>query len=78
MAEEYNLETNILIRRAWKHGNNVSKKSKWEIELGDPEPDSSFDNIGIKENTNSVSLTSVYVHDTFQTGAYMFIIYKAS
>lgn len=55
MAEEYNLDTNIILRRAWKRGKNLSKKSEWDIEVGDPEPDSlTLDTIGLKENSNSV------------------------
>lgn len=54
MAEEYNLDTNIVLRRAWKRGKNLSKKSEWDIEVGDPEPDTSaLDSIGLKENSNS-------------------------
>lgn len=54
MAEEYNLDTNTLVRRAWKRGNDLSKKGHWEIEVGDPEPDpSSFDVVGLKEQSNS-------------------------
>ncbi|CAH1398308.1 unnamed protein product [Nezara viridula] len=54
MAEEYNLDTNIVLRRAWKRGKNLSKKSQWEIEVGDPEPDTlSLEAIGLKENSNT-------------------------
>ncbi|XP_014280426.1 protein DPCD [Halyomorpha halys] len=54
MAEEYNLDTNVILRRAWKRGNNLSKKNQWEIEVGDPDPDtSSLDTIGLKENCNT-------------------------
>nr|BAN21104.1 conserved hypothetical protein [Riptortus pedestris] len=54
MAEEYNIETNSLLRRAWKRGNDLSKKGHWEIEVGDPEPDpTSLDSVGLKEQANS-------------------------
>lgn len=55
MAEEYSLETNVLIRRGWKRGNDLSKKSFWEAEVGDPDPDTSFDRIGLKEDSTTVS-----------------------
>lgn len=60
MAEEYNLDTNIVLRRAWKRGKNLSKKSEWDIEVGDPEPDTSaLDSIGLKENSNSILIINV-------------------
>lgn len=54
MAEEYNLETNILVRRAWKRGGALRKTGLWEVEVGDPEPVMQSFDVGIKENANSV------------------------
>ncbi|KAK9509561.1 hypothetical protein O3M35_006850 [Rhynocoris fuscipes] len=53
MAEEYNMETNILTRRAWKRGGALRKTGIWEVEVGDPDPVIQSNDIGIKENSNS-------------------------
>uniref|UniRef100_A0A224XYJ7 Protein DPCD n=1 Tax=Panstrongylus lignarius TaxID=156445 RepID=A0A224XYJ7_9HEMI len=53
MAEEYNIETNILVRRAWKRGGALRKTGQWEVEVGDPEPVIQSFDVGIKENANS-------------------------
>lgn len=55
MAEEYSVETNVLLRRAWKRKIGIRRAVDWEVEIGDPEPQvTSGDDIGIKENSNSV------------------------
>ncbi|BET02007.1 deleted in primary ciliary dyskinesia homolog (mouse) [Nesidiocoris tenuis] len=54
MAEEYNMATDIILRRAWKRKNTLKQGDQWEVELGDPEPTSlqSSDEIGLRESTN--------------------------
>lgn len=58
MVEEYSLETNVLLRRAWKKGSQLSSShgSDWEVEVGDPEVQfQQLDVVGIKEDSNAVS-----------------------
>lgn len=55
MVEEYDTNTDVLTRRAWKHKNTIGDGDEWSIEVGEPEPvlvikDGSF----IKENSNQV------------------------
>ncbi|CAH2007866.1 unnamed protein product [Acanthoscelides obtectus] len=38
MVEEYNLDTNVVTRRAWKHKGELECQGEWDIEIGDPEP----------------------------------------
>nr|CAH7729003.1 unnamed protein product [Callosobruchus chinensis]CAH7737247.1 unnamed protein product [Callosobruchus chinensis] len=38
MEEEYNLETNVLTRRAWMRKGELEGKGVWDIEIGDPQP----------------------------------------
>lgn len=55
MVEEYHLETNVLLRRAWKRMGKFGQNTGWDIEIGDPEPRQ--DNIevcGIQESTSAV------------------------
>lgn len=55
MVEEYNLDTGVLTRRAWKRKTNIGGEGDWEIEIGEPEP-SQFqkETCLIKENSNQV------------------------
>lgn len=39
MVEEYNFQTGVLTRRAWKRNKFLQKNSPWEVELGDSVPD---------------------------------------
>lgn len=58
MVEEYNLDTGVLSKRAWKTNSTIYKTVKWEVEVGDPfseKVDENIDQIGIKESQNSVS-----------------------
>ncbi|CAH1115430.1 unnamed protein product [Psylliodes chrysocephalus] len=52
MVEEYNLDTDVLTRRAWKCMGKFADDDKWDIEIGDPEPtyNSKGDEV-IKEST---------------------------
>lgn len=57
MVEEYNMDTNVLTRRAWRDKSDLRKNEEWKIEIGDPEPKSlNVETLGIKENINSVRL----------------------
>ncbi|KAF6198936.1 hypothetical protein GE061_006959 [Apolygus lucorum] len=38
MAEEYNMQTDVLVRRAWRRRGALKKDGDWEVEMGDPEP----------------------------------------
>ncbi|GJQ74190.1 hypothetical protein Trydic_g19103 [Trypoxylus dichotomus] len=38
MVEEYNMDTGVLTRRAWRRQTNLGGEGDWEIEIGDPEP----------------------------------------
>lgn len=62
MAEEYNINLNVLIRRAWRKKTHLQKSSTWEVEVGDPDPQySAIDSIGIKESSSSVSFYHISV-----------------
>lgn len=56
MVEEYNLDTNIVTRRAWRVKSKVGGDENWEIELGDPQPNQ-FQNGNslIKESSTQVN-----------------------
>nr|CAD7201739.1 unnamed protein product [Timema douglasi] len=52
MVEEYNLQTNVLTRRAWKRVQTIGGQGTWEVELGDPEPSTlPSTNLEIKESS---------------------------
>ena len=61
MVEEYNLETNVVVRRAWKVTKKFGSQPKWEVEIGDPEPcfQEDMENSGIKESSTAVSKQSI-------------------
>ncbi|KAB0790403.1 hypothetical protein PPYR_15235 [Photinus pyralis] len=52
MVEEYNMETGVVTRRAWKVKTNVGGEGEWHIEVGDPEPTFKTEDILIKENSS--------------------------
>lgn len=54
MVEEYNMETNVLTRRAWREKSQLGRDAGWRIEVGDPEPKSPTPDL-IQESSNSVS-----------------------
>lgn len=57
MVEEYNLDTGVLNKRAWKK-NNICKNDKWDVEVGEPfylNKQENIESIGIKESNDSVS-----------------------
>lgn len=55
MVEEYNLDTNVVTRRAWRHNKHLKGEDKWEVEIGDPEPVyNEQETLTIRENSNQV------------------------
>ncbi|CAH0720113.1 unnamed protein product, partial [Brenthis ino] len=44
MVEEYNVDTNVLLRRAWKMKGKLGGEGKWSVEIGDPIPDATPNN----------------------------------
>lgn len=55
LVEEYDTNTYVLTRRAWKLKNKIGDEDEWDIEIGDPEPTIINDNGHfIKENSNQV------------------------
>ncbi|XP_072392841.1 protein DPCD [Diabrotica undecimpunctata] len=38
MVEEYNIQTGVLTRRAWKRLGKLANEEAWDIEIGDPDP----------------------------------------
>lgn len=63
MVEEYNLETNVVVRRAWKVVKKFGAQPVWDVEVGDPDvtfsPDS--ENIGLKEISTAVSIENMEI-----------------
>lgn len=55
MVEEYNMDTNVVVRRLWKKKNNFGTDIGWDVEIGDPEPkENNIDKDGIQESLNTV------------------------
>ncbi|XP_023012395.2 protein DPCD [Leptinotarsa decemlineata] len=52
MVEEYNMDTGVLTRRAWKCKQSLRGKDQWEVEIGDPEPTYATDERLISESSN--------------------------
>lgn len=58
MVEEYNIDTNVLTRRAWKQKTDFKQEVEWNIEVGDSEPVFNENkNILIKENSSQPFVT---------------------
>lgn len=57
MVEEYSVDTNCVVRRAWKVTKQFGFPMKWEVEIGDPDHvfSEESENIGIKESSTAVS-----------------------
>ncbi|GLH01995.1 Protein DPCD [Gryllus bimaculatus] len=54
MVEEYSMDTDVLVRRAWRKRGTLGADGIWEVEIGDPEPNSSnFESLGIKESNSA-------------------------
>ncbi|KAJ8932865.1 hypothetical protein NQ314_014379 [Rhamnusium bicolor] len=53
MVEEYNLDTNVVTRRAWRCNKQLKDEDKWDVEIGDPQPIyNKEENMMIRENSN--------------------------
>lgn len=61
MVEEYNTDTQVLLRRAWKIKSKIGGEAKWEVEIGDPIPDMTpnIDSADIMEAKDQVSITKL-------------------
>ncbi|KAI4498742.1 hypothetical protein M0802_006209 [Mischocyttarus mexicanus] len=58
MVEEYNMETNVVVRRAWKEKKNLTENAEWVVEVGDPElKQSNLETFGIQESSNAPFIT---------------------
>ncbi|XP_076658894.1 protein DPCD [Halictus rubicundus] len=54
MVEEYHMETNVVVRRAWKEKGNFGQNVGWNVEVGDPEPgQNNIEVCGIQESSNA-------------------------
>jgi hypothetical protein len=62
MVEEYNNETQVLLRRAWKVKGKLGSEGKWAVEIGDPIPDATptVDVADIIESKDQVNTNSFY------------------
>lgn len=75
MVEEYHLETNVLIRRAWKEKGKLGQDIGWNVEIGDPEPkQNNIDICGIQESSSAVCICEVYSVKLYYT-CFIFDIY---
>lgn len=55
MVEEYNCETDVLIRRAWRKKSSLGGEGQWDVEIGDPEEHFlNIDQVLIKESSSAV------------------------
>lgn len=57
MVEEYNVDTQVLLRRAWKVKTKLGGDGKWDVEIGDPIPDATphVETAEILESNDQVS-----------------------
>lgn len=58
MIEEYNLNTGVLTKRAWKSNKSIRKDDDWEVEIGDSWTDTNQKQVqvlGIKESQDNVN-----------------------
>ncbi|XP_063992541.1 protein DPCD [Diachasmimorpha longicaudata] len=55
LVEEYNLETNVVTRRAWREKGKLGQDVGWVVEIGDPEPkrEDNLDISGIRESSSA-------------------------
>lgn len=62
MVEEYSMDTNIVVRRAWKVAKKFGAQPRWEVEIGDQDPTlvEDMENTGIKECSTAVSILIKY------------------
>ncbi|XP_050449225.1 protein DPCD-like [Cataglyphis hispanica] len=58
MVEEYNMDTNVVVRRIWKKKNSFGTDQGWIVEIGDPEPkENNIEKEGIQESSNTPFVT---------------------
>ncbi|KAL6446286.1 hypothetical protein ACFW04_001116 [Cataglyphis niger] len=58
MVEEYNIDTNVVVRRIWKKKNSFGTDQGWIVEIGDPEPkENNVEKEGIQESSNTPFVT---------------------
>ncbi|XP_067002673.1 protein DPCD [Anabrus simplex] len=59
MVEEYNMETDVLVKRAWRNRTKLKGDgAQWDVEIGDPEASLvSLESIGIKESSSAPFVT---------------------
>ncbi|KAL2726885.1 protein DPCD isoform X1 [Vespula squamosa] len=58
MVEEYHMDTNVLVRRAWKEKGNFVKNTDWVVEVGDPElKPNNIETYGIQESSSAPFIT---------------------
>ncbi|XP_018323341.1 protein DPCD [Agrilus planipennis] len=58
MVEEYNMDTEVLTRRAWRKKSKIKSNDEWDIEIGDPEPKlAENESLIIQENSNQPFIT---------------------
>ncbi|CAK9806797.1 Protein DPCD [Anthophora quadrimaculata] len=58
MVEEYHMETNVLLRRAWKEKGKLGQDVGWNVEIGDPEPrQNNIEVCGIEESSSAPFIT---------------------
>ncbi|EFN81758.1 Protein DPCD [Harpegnathos saltator] len=53
MVEEYNIDTNVVVRRAWRRRNNFGKVNGWSIEIGEPDVIEQNEAYEIRESSNT-------------------------
>lgn len=63
MVEEYNVNTNVVVRRAWRKKNNFGKPIGWSIEIGEPEMfiEDESTTSEIQESSNMVCSFSIII-----------------
>ncbi|TKS69118.1 Protein DPCD [Collichthys lucidus] len=68
MAEEYDLKTDELIVRKWRHKSTLGAQGQWQVEVGDPlvVPVPSLDSDVIKENCSNPVFTRKDTKTSFQ------------
>ncbi|KAM8843746.1 protein DPCD-like isoform X2 [Synchiropus splendidus] len=68
MAEEYDLKTDELIVRKWRHKSALGSQGQWQVEVGDPGPSlqASPEEEIIKENSSNPVFTRKDTKNSFQ------------
>ncbi|KAG8015147.1 Protein DPCD [Nibea albiflora] len=66
MAEEYDLKTDELIVRKWRHKSTLGAQGQWQVEVGDALPVHSLDSDVIKENCSNPMFTRKDTKTSFQ------------